>query len=133
MSELVTLDLVSPEKLLLSEAFEMVVVPGAEGDFAVLAGHTPITSSLRPGVISVYEGDSEKNRIFVNGGFAEVSNDKLTVLAEEAIYVADLNRADLEQRIKDAGEDVEDAEDDETRRRAAENKDHLEQLLDAIE
>lgn len=132
MSDMVTLDLVSPEKLVLSEAFEMVVVPGAEGDFAVLAGHTPITSILRPGVISVYEGDNEKDRIFVNGGFVEVSNDKLTVLAEEAIHIADLNRADLEQRIKDAGEDIEDAEDDETRRRASENKDHLEQLLEAV-
>ena len=132
MSDLITLDLVSPEKLVLSEAVEMVVVPGAEGDFAVLAGHTPITSTLRPGVITIYEGDNEKDRIFVNGGFVEVSNDKLTVLAEEAIHVADLNRADLEQRITDAGEDIEDAEDDETRRRASENKDHLEQLLEAI-
>ncbi len=132
MSDLVTLDLVSPEKLVLSEDYEMVVVPGTEGDFAVLAGHTPVTSTLRPGVISIYEGDSEKDRIFVNGGFVEVSNDKVTVLAEEAIHVADLNRADLEQRIQDANEDLEDAEDDEVRRRAAENKDHLEQLLDAI-
>ena len=132
MSDLVTLDLVSPEKLVLSEDYEMVVVPGTEGDFAVLAGHTPVTSTLRPGVISIYEGDSEKDRIFVNGGFVEVSNDKVTVLAEEAVHVADLNRADLEQRIQDANEDVEDAEDDETRRRAAENKDHLEQLLDAL-
>jgi F-type H+-transporting ATPase subunit epsilon len=132
MSDLVTLDLVSPEKLVLSEDYEMVVVPGTEGDFAVLAGHTPVTSTLRPGVISIYEGDSEKDRIFVNGGFVEVSNDKVTVLAEEAIHVADLNRADLEQRIQDANEDLEDAEDDEVRRRAAENKDHLEQLLDAL-
>ncbi|MEH6545512.1 MAG: F0F1 ATP synthase subunit epsilon [Sneathiella sp.] len=133
MVDMITMDLVSPEKLMLSADFEMVVVPGAEGDFAVLAGHSPVTSSLRPGVISIYENDVEKDRIFVNGGFVEVSNDKLTVLAEEAIYIADLNRSDLEQRIQNATEDEEDAKDDEVRRRAAENKDHLQQLLDAID
>lgn len=132
MAELITMDLVSPEKLLLSDEFEMIVVPGAEGDFAVLAGHSPVTSSLRPGVISIYENDQEKDRVFVNGGFAEVANDKLTVLAEEAVYIADLNRSDIEQRIQNAKEDEEDAKDDEARRRAAENKDHLQQLLDAM-
>ncbi len=132
MAEMVTMDLVSPEKLLLSDAYEMVVVPGAEGDFAVMAGHTPITSTLRPGVISIYEGDTEKDRIFVNGGFVQVSDDKITVLAEEAIHVADLNRSDLEQRIQNAQEDVEDAKDDEIRRKAQENKDHLEQILEAL-
>ncbi len=132
MAEMVTMDLVSPEKLLLSDAYEMVVVPGAEGDFAVMAGHTPITSTLRPGVIAIYEGDNEKDRIFVNGGFVQVADDKITVLAEEAIHVADLNRSDLEQRIQDAGEDVVDAKDDEIRRKAQENKDHLEQLLEAL-
>ena len=132
MAEMVTLDLVSPEKLLLSDAYEMIVVPGAEGDFAVMAGHTPITSSLRPGVISIYEGDNEKDRIFVNGGFVQVADDKMTVLAEEAIHVADLDRKDLEQRIQDATEDMEDAKDDEVFRKAQENKDHLEQLLEAL-
>ncbi len=132
MADMITMDLVSPEKLLLSDDYEMIVVPGAEGDFAVLAGHSPVTSSLRPGVISIYENDQEKGRIFVNGGFAEVSHDKLTVLAEEAIHIDDLNRSDLEQRIQNAREDEEDAQDDETRRRAAENRDHLQQLLDAM-
>ncbi|WP_334128372.1 F0F1 ATP synthase subunit epsilon [Sneathiella sp.] len=132
MADMITMDLVSPERLLLSDEFEMVVLPGAEGDFAVLAGHLPITSTLRPGVISIYEADKEKERIFVNGGFAEFSNDKITVLAEEAIYLADLDRADLEQRIQNEREDEEDAKDEETRRRAAENRDHLQQLLDAM-
>ncbi|GLQ07868.1 F0F1 ATP synthase subunit epsilon [Sneathiella chinensis] len=132
MAELVSMDLVSPEKLLLSDAYEMVVVPGAEGDFSVMAGHTPITAVLRPGVISIYEGDTEKDRIFVNGGFAQVADDKITVLAEEAIHVADLDRKDLEQRIANAAEDIEDAKDDEVRRKAQENKDHLEQLLEAL-
>jgi len=132
MADMVTMDLVSPEKLLLSADYEMVVVPGAEGDFAVMAGHTPITSSLRPGVISIYEGDTEKDRIFVNGGFVQVADDKITVLAEEAIHVVDLNRSDLEQHIQDVAEDIEDATDDEVKRKAQENKDHLEQLLEAL-
>jgi F-type H+-transporting ATPase subunit epsilon len=132
MADMVTLELVSPEKLLLSDAYEMVVVPGSEGDFAIMAGHTPITSSLRPGVIAIYEGDVEKDRIFVNGGFVQVADDKMTVLAEEAIYVADLDRSDLEQRVQDASEDIEDAKDDETQRKAQEYKDHLEQLLEAL-
>ena len=132
MADMVTMDLVSPEKLLLSDAYEMIVVPGAEGDFAVMAGHTPITSSLRPGVISIYEGDKEKDRIFVNGGFVQVADDKMTVLAEEAIHVADLDRKDLEQRIQNAAEDIEDAKDDEVKRKAQENKDHLEHLLEAL-
>lgn len=132
MADMVTMDLVSPEKLLLSDAYEMVVIPGAEGDFAIMAGHTPITSTLRPGVISIYEGDIEKDRIFVNGGFAQVSDDKITVLAEEAIHVVDLDRSDLEQRVQNAAEDVEDAKDDEVKRKAQENKDHLEQLLEAL-
>jgi F-type H+-transporting ATPase subunit epsilon len=133
MAEMVTMDLVSPEKLLLSDDYEMVVVPGAEGDFAVMAGHTPVTASLRPGVISIYEGDTEKDRIFVNGGFVQVSDDKITVLAEEAIHVADLNRGNLEQRIQDAAEDVQDAKDDEVMRKAQENKDHLEAILEALD
>ena len=132
MADMVTMDLVSPEKLLLSDAYEMVVIPGAEGDFAIMAGHTPITSTLRPGVISIYEGDVEKDRIFVNGGFAQVSDDKITVLAEEAIHVVDLDRSDLEQRVQNAAEDIEDAKDDEVKRKAQENKDHLEQLLEAL-
>ncbi|MFT6556684.1 F0F1 ATP synthase subunit epsilon [Sneathiella sp.] len=132
MADMVTMDLVSPEKLLLSDEYEMVVVPGSEGDFAVMAGHTAVTSSLRPGVISIFEGDTEKDRIFVNGGFAQISDDKLTVLAEEAIHVADLDRADLEQRIQDASEDIADAKDDEIRRKAQESKEQLEQLLEAL-
>ena len=132
MAEMVTMDLVSPEKLLLSDDYEMVVVPGTEGDFAVMAGHTPVTSSLRPGVISIYEGDAEKDRIFVNGGFVQVSDDKITVLAEEAIHLADLNRENLEQRIQNAAEDVQDAKDEEVMRKAQENQDHLEAILEAL-
>jgi len=115
MSDKVAFELVSPERLLLAAECEMVVVPGSEGDFGVLAGHAPAISSVRPGVIEVHEGGAVTNRVFISGGLAEVSEDRLTVLAEDAIAVADLNAADLDQRIKDAEEDLEDATSDAAR------------------
>ena len=118
MSDKVSFELVSPEKLLLSEDCEMVVVPGTEGDFGVLAGHAPMISSIRPGVIEVHEGTNVTHRLFVSGGLAEVTNERLTVLAEEALSVDDFDAADLDQRIKDAGEDLEDANTDEARHKA---------------
>ncbi len=118
MSDTVSFELVSPERLLMSEDCEMVVVPGMEGDFGVLAGHAPMISAVRPGVIEVHEGTTVKARVFISGGLAEVTSDRLTVLAEDAVPVADLDAADLDQRIKDAGEDLEDAETDEARHKA---------------
>ncbi len=132
MADKVAFELVSPEKLLLSVSAEMIVVPGSEGDFAVMAGHAPMISTLRPGAIEVYEGDKIENRIFVAGGFAEVSNDRLTVLAEEAVPYDQLERARLEQRLKDAGEDVEDAKTDEARAAAQAKVDQLRQVLEAL-
>ena len=75
------LELVSPERLLLSEPVDMAVIPGSEGDFGVLAGHSLLISTLRPGVIDVYEGNKVSERIFVSGGFAEVTPERVTVLA----------------------------------------------------
>ena len=105
----VQFELVSPEKLLLSEDVEMVVVPGAEGDFGVLPGHAPMISTVRPGVIHVFEGGSVKTRIFVAGGFAEVTPERCTVLAEEAVRLHEIDRASVEKDLQDANEDVRDA------------------------
>lgn len=132
MADKIDFELVSPERILLSTQSEMVVVPGSEGDFAVLPGHQPMISTLRPGAIEVYAGDKVQERIYVAGGFAEVSNDRLTVLAEEAVPFADLDRARIEQRLKDAREDLEDAKDDEARAKAQERIDQLSQVLDAF-
>lgn len=122
-------DLVSPEKLLFSANADMVTVPGAEGDFGVLAGHAPLISIVRTGVIDVKGSDEgEDLRIFVRGGFAEVTPAGLTVLAEEAMPFEDLNAADLDQRIKDLEEDVADAKIDTTRRHAGEALDQLRQV-----
>ena len=107
----VQFELVSPEKLLLSEEVEMVVIPGAEGDFGVLPGHTPVISTVRPGVIHIFEGGSVKTRIFVAGGFAEVTAERCTVLAEEAVSLDDIDRDQVEQNLKDAIEDIAEAGD----------------------
>jgi F-type H+-transporting ATPase subunit epsilon len=113
-----TFDLVSPEKLLLSEDVEMVVVPGAEGDFGVLIGHASLISSLRPGVINTYTGKQVEKRIFVAGGFAEVTGERCTVLAEEAMPVEDIDLADVEKRIASAKEALSAADNDVARGQA---------------
>ena len=115
MEDKVAFELVSPERLLLAADCEMVVVPGSEGDFGVLAGHAPMISTVRPGVLEVHEEGAVTNRVFISGGLAEVTSDRLTVLAEDAIAVADLSAPDLDQRIKNAEEDLEDATTDAAR------------------
>ena len=95
MAELLHFELVSPERLLSSGKVAMVVVPGAEGDFGVLPGHAPVMSTIRPGAIAIYEADSNTltRRIFVDGGFAEVTPEGLTILAESATPVSDIDPA----------------------------------------
>ncbi len=112
-------ELVSPERLLASEEVAMVVVPGAEGNFGVLPRHAAMISTVRPGVIDVYKTRNEvSERIFVAGGFAEVTPQRCTVLAEHAVAVADIDRAAAEAKLKDLREDLEDAKDDAGRKAA---------------
>jgi len=101
-------ELVSPEKLVLGKDAVMVTVPGGEGDYGVLQGHAPMITTVRPGVIEVFEADNSaaSDRIFVAGGFAEVTNERCTVLAEEAVPVAELNRAQLEEQAANLAEDI---------------------------
>ena len=94
-------ELVSPERILASEEASMVVVPGGDGDFGVLANHTPLVSTIRPGVVSVYTPSGEVKKIFVSGGFADVDGKLCSVLAEEAVNVNEIDRAAVEQKIKD--------------------------------
>lgn len=110
--EKVEFELVAPERLLVSEAVEMVVVPGSEGDFGVLPRHSPLISTVRPGVIRIYENGNVTQRIFVAGGFAEVTPERCTVLAEEAVEVGDIDRAAVERRLQEAREDLADAKTD---------------------
>jgi F-type H+-transporting ATPase subunit epsilon len=106
MADQVQFELVAPERLLLSEPVDMVVVPGSEGDFGVLPGHAPLISTVRPGVIETYAGKTVKDRIFVAGGFAEVTRERCTVLAEEAVPVAEIDRSAVEGEARTAREDV---------------------------
>jgi F-type H+-transporting ATPase subunit epsilon len=115
-------DLVSPERLLLSEEVESVMVPGAEGYFTVLAHHAPLMSTLKPGLIEVKGLSGETEKFFVRGGFADVTPSGLTILAEQAIRLADLDAATLEQEVRNLEEDVADAGDDHGRRLTAETK-----------
>jgi len=112
MAETTNFELVSPEKLLVSQPVEMVVVPGAEGYFGVLPRHAPFISTLIPGVIQISEGGQVKERIFVAGGFAEVTEDRCTVLAETAIALGEIDRAAVEQTLKNLAEDLQAAKDD---------------------
>ena len=98
----VEFELVSPAKLLVSEPVEMVVIPGAEGDIGVLPGHSPLIATVRPGIIDIHEGGKIRDRIFVGGGFAEVSPNRCTVLAEEATPVDEINLATAEARLTEA-------------------------------
>lgn len=125
---LLKFELVSPERLLLSAEVQQVTVPGTDGLFTVLPYHAPVLSTLRPGVVDVVMAEGTVERIFVRGGFAEVNRLGLTVLAEVAIPLAELDNEALESQIRDAEEDVSDAQDDETRRRAQESLDHLREL-----
>lgn len=128
MAEKFQFDLVSPEKLLYSAQAEQVVVPGVEGDFGVLAGHAPVISIVRTGLVEVKGSEDGDLRIFVRGGLAEVTPAGLTVLAEEAMPFEDLNAADLDSRIKNLEEDVADAKDDRARHRAGDALDQLRQV-----
>lgn len=131
MAETFGFELVSPEKLLLSVDAEMVTVPGDAGDMGILPGHAPVISSLRLGVIEVTKAGGGEERIFVAGGFAEMSNNKLTVLAEEAMPVADLKRDKLEAKLKDAREDLADAKQDHAKARAQAEIDKYAAMLEA--
>lgn len=106
MAETVAFELVSPEKLLLSRDVAFVVVPGAEGDFAVLPGHALFLSSLRPGVLEVHDETGKATALFVAGGFAEATPKRCTVLAREAIPMEEMDRAEIEKRRGEAKEDL---------------------------
>jgi F-type H+-transporting ATPase subunit epsilon len=132
MADLLKFELVSPERLLSSGDVQQVVVPGTEGEFTVLVNHAPVLSTLKPGVVTVTDESGNAERIFVRGGFAEVNPDGLTILAEEAVAVSDLSADDLAQKVQNAQEDVNDANDPEKKRRAQETLDHLTQLQSAL-
>ena len=124
MAAKIAFDLVSPEKLLLSAEADMVTVPGTEGYMGVMAGHAPVVTTLRAGMIDV-NANGKDDRYFIRGGFAEIGPTKITVLAEEAIPMTEMDLAVLDHRISDAQEDELAADNDADRGRAAQLVDDL--------
>lgn len=110
MADTFNFELVSPERLLMSEQVEQVDVPGSEGEFGVLAHHAPFISTLRPGLMRI-RVEGRISQIFVRGGLAEVRANSLTVLAEQAIPVEEIDEGALAEEIRNAEEDVADARD----------------------
>src|SRR5690606_2038537 len=106
MAEQIEFELVSPERLLLSRPVDLVVVPGAAGDFGAMPQHAPFISLVRPGVVTVFEGGQVTERLFVDGGFAEVTPVRCTVLAERAIPLASLDRTQVDEALRNAREDL---------------------------
>lgn len=134
MADKVIFELVSPERLLMSLQAAMVVVPGSEGDFGVLAGHAPFMSTVRPGVVSVYrENDNASpERLFVGGGFADIANDRLTILAEQAMPLSEVDPEQVSRQLADAREDLADAKTDHERAQRGEAVVRLEALMAAL-
>jgi F-type H+-transporting ATPase subunit epsilon len=132
MTEKIPFDLVSPERLVLSEQADMVTLPGTDGYFGVLDRHMPLITTLKPGVIDVSGGTLGDQRFFVLGGFAEVSPHKVTVLAEEAMPMTDVDTVALDERVKDAEEDIDLAKTDADRARAIDTVDALKTLRTSL-
>ena len=115
MADTTQLELVSPSELLKSEAVEMVVVPGSEGNFGALPKHAPMIATLRPGVLDIYKGGKVEEQIFVAGGLAEVDPERCTILAEEARPVSELSAEDANKRLTNARNALEKAESEHTK------------------
>ncbi|MEM7463747.1 MAG: F0F1 ATP synthase subunit epsilon [Pseudomonadota bacterium] len=118
-------ELVSPERLLASMEVISVVIPGTEGEMTVMAHHAPVMTTVKPGLIRIATSEGTSEDFVVFGGFADVLPEGCTLLAESAVRVADIDREDLENRIKNAREDVEDASDPALRAAAEEYLQHL--------
>jgi F-type H+-transporting ATPase subunit epsilon len=125
-------ELVSPEKLLFSGEVEDVIVPGSEGQFTVLANHAPVLTTLRPGLIVMHGGSSGNKSMFVRGGFADVTPSGLTILAEYALPLEELNELHLSAEIKHLEEEVSIASEGESKRIATERLNQLNEVKAAL-
>ena len=124
-------ELVSPERLLYAGEVSQVDVPGEEGEFGVLAGHAPYIATLKPGLLTIH-GNGEPRRIVVRGGLAEIGSTGLTVLAEQAVPVGEIDAAMITQAIKDCEEDIADADNDLSRDKARARLEQLRTLKSAL-
>ena len=131
MAETLHFSLVSPERELFSGAVDQVDAPGVEGEFGVLPKHAPFMTVFKPGVVRIYEG-GQVTPVFVRGGFADVTPSGLTILAEEAVRLADVDIGELDAEIANVRSDASDPGDEARRARAAERLEYLEALKAAV-
>jgi F-type H+-transporting ATPase subunit epsilon len=132
MADTFQFELVSPERLLVSEKVESVVIPGAEGEMTVMANHAPVMTTVKPGVVTVKAASGAEERYVVFGGFADILPSGCTLLAESATAVKNIDRADVARRIQEAREDLADAKDDDSRTKAEQFLHQLTTLEGAI-
>lgn len=132
MAEPFQFELVSPERLLVSEKVESVVIPGTEGEMTVMANHAPVMTTIKPGVVTVNPVSGEKERYVVFGGFADILPTGCTLLAESAVSVKNIDKAEIARRIQEAREDLADAKDPAARTKAEEFLHQLTTLEGAI-
>ncbi|MEO0544686.1 MAG: F0F1 ATP synthase subunit epsilon [Pseudomonadota bacterium] len=132
MANAFNFELVSPERLLLSEEVTQVVVPGADGYLTVMANHAPMMTTLAPGIVETTDTGGANEKIFVRGGFADISPAGFTLLAEEATNVKDIDASYIEQQIKDAEEDVADAQNEDTKQAASFRLARLQEVKTAL-
>lgn len=132
MADSFKFELVSPERLLISEEVEQVIVPGREGEMTVMAHHAPTMTSIKPGIITVVRPGGQSEQFVVFGGFADITAEGCTLLAESSVHVNDFNREELAQRIAETRQVVEKAEDHEERSKAEEFLGQLTTLEGAI-
>jgi F-type H+-transporting ATPase subunit epsilon len=125
-------ELVAPERLVFSGDVESVVVPGTEGEFTVLKDHAPIVSALRPGIIVIEETPAAIRRLFVRGGYAEIAPSGLTILADNALPLEEVDAQTVDAEIERFEEEMERASTDEARRLAVEKRDHLRELKTSL-
>ena len=132
MAEAFTFELVSPERLLVSEQVESVVIPGTEGEMTVMANHSPVMTTVKPGVVTVTAAGGRSERYVVFGGFADILPSGCTLLAESAVPASAFDRADLQKRIEAARQTVAEAKEDQERTSAEQMLHHLAALHDAV-
>ena len=133
MAEAFQFELVSPERLLVSEKIESVVIPATEGEMTIMANHAPVMTTIKPGVVTVNTAAGQQERYVVFGGFADILPAGCKLLAESAVSVKDLDRDDIARRVQEAKEDVADARDDNTRTRAEQYLSELTTLQGALQ
>ena len=132
MAETFKFELVSPERVLVSADVAEVLVPGSEGDFTVLPRHAPVIAMLRPGILRIPGMDGKLSEIYVRGGLADVGPDSLTVLAERAVPLAEVDRALLDREIDEAETELAASQDEDTKRMAVDTLERLRSLSDTL-